>query len=514
MSFKFSNKSSNKTDNVNSDENKSSIAKQYKKRKFKMGSMATAITAIFVIIVILINVILGVIDNSYSLDLDMTSDGSFTISEQTEEYIKSIDKPVGIKIFFDEDSFESGLQSVYGNDALKSAFESSVKINDNISLEYIDLNLTPNLASDYDTTNINNGYYIVFECGDKKQYLSDYDFYVFGTDPITGTYYDSNYQLVIDGDQIERMMVQKMLAVTADELPVIAVVSGHNDVGITYFAYLAEQMGVTMQSISLITNEIPLDAKAVILPAPTTDYTKQEIDKLNQYLEREGSGNIVFFGDSSQGIMPNLEAFLQEWGIGLKTGTLNESDSANYISGSPDMFDTILDTTVYSFASGLAGQPVLSYKARPMELLFEENNGIVAEAILSSYSTAGILDDTGNVQETMSYPLLTQSYTYDLGGNEDNFDCVYVYASTAMFDQSLLEYYSGAINNEALAQSMITTLTVSEYDVDIPQRNITSRVLNISQMQAIVIGLIVFVMFVPVIVLIIGFGLWFRRRRL
>lgn len=513
MSFKIFNKKSNKTDSINN-ENKSSIAKQYKKRKFKMGGLATAITAVFVAIIVLINVILAVIDNSYSLDLDMTSDGSFSISEQTEEYLKSIDKPVSIKIFFDKDSFETGLQNVYGNDALKSAFESSVKINDNISLEYIDLNLTPNLASNYDTTNINNGYYIVFECGDKKQYLSDYDFYVFGTDAITGTYYDSNYQLVIDGDQIERMMVQKMLAVTSDETPIIAVVSGHNDVGITYFAHLAEQMGVEVQDISLITNDIPQDTKAVILPAPTTDYTKQEIDKLNQYLEKEGSGNIVFFGDSSQGVMPNLEAFLQEWGIGLKTGTLNEGNSANYISGSPDLFDTVLNTAIYSFASDLTGQPILSYKARPMELLFEENDGILAEAVLSSYPTVGILDDAGNIQEALSYPLITQSYTYDLGGSEEHFDCVYAYASTAIFDQSLLEYYSGAINNEALAQSMITTLTASEYNIDIPERNITSRVLDISQMQAIVIGLMIFVMFVPVIVLIIGFGLWFRRRRL
>ena len=71
-------------------------------------------------------------------------------------------------------------------------------------MQYIDLNLVPELSNKYDTSLISNGNLIVFECGENQEYISDTDLYVLGTDATTGTYMDANGNLVIEGDQIER----------------------------------------------------------------------------------------------------------------------------------------------------------------------------------------------------------------------------------------------------------------------------------------------------------------------
>lgn len=65
-----------------------------------------------------------------------------------------------------------------------------------------------------------------------------------------------------------------------------------------------------------------------------------------------------------------------------------------------------------------------------------------------------------------------------------------------------------------MATTLINTLGARSVNVDIPDRNITDRILKINQAQATTIGLFVFVIFVPLFILVTGFIVWNRRRKL
>ena len=101
----------------------------YKNRKIKLSGIAAGITALVIAAIIVVNVIVGVIAQRYPMDLDMTSDSSFTMSDETADYVKSIDKKVTITFFLTEEEARSVFQTYYGNDSALRALEYCTQIN-------------------------------------------------------------------------------------------------------------------------------------------------------------------------------------------------------------------------------------------------------------------------------------------------------------------------------------------------------------------------------------------------
>lgn len=489
----------------------------YKNRKIKLSGIAAGITALVIAAIIVVNVIVGVIAQRYPMDLDMTSDSSFTMSDETADYVKSIDKKVTITFFLTEEEARSVFQTYYGNNSALRALEYCTQINPNITMQYIDLNLVPELSNKYDTSLISNGNLIVFECGENQEYISDADLYVFGTDATTGTYMDANGNLVIEGDQIERCIVKSLMLVTTDDRPGASIIEGHDEVGCPYFSYWIEQNGLKLSYTELLLEDIPEDTDFIVIPAPTTDYSQAEIDKLNEFLDRNGSNSIIVFLEASQPDLPNFNAFLEKWGIKPESGMIVETDSSNHESGLPELITTITGDAEDNFIDTLGNRPILTYRTRAMSTLFESNDDIQVETLLQTYKTTAIINEDGSYGEEQSFPVITRSFrTGEASDSEEGpvTDSVYVFATVELFNQSIIETYSGAINNESMATTLINTLGARSVNVDIPDRNITDRILKINQAQATTIGLFVFVIFVPLFILVTGFIVWNRRRKL
>ena len=51
--------------------------------------------------------------------------------------------------------------------------------------------------------------------------------------------------------------------------------------------------------------------------------------KIDEYLDNDGhfGKNLYYFADPTQPELPNIEEFLSEWGIGVGTGTVVETDA-------------------------------------------------------------------------------------------------------------------------------------------------------------------------------------------
>ena len=215
--------------------------------------------------------------------------------------------------------------------------------------------------------------------------------------------------------------------------------------------------------------------------------------------------------------MPNFNAFLEKWGIKPESGMIVETDSSNHESGLPELITTITGDAEDNFIDTLGNRPILTYRTRAMSTLFESNDDIQVETLLQTYKTAAKINEDGSYGEEQTYPVITRSFrTGEASDSEEGpvTDSVYVFATVELFNQSIIETYSGAINNESMATTLINTLGARSVNVDIPDRNITERILQINQAQATTIGLFVFVIFVPLFILVTGFIVWNRRRKL
>ena len=68
--------------------------KSFNKKKLKYGSVATVITVVFIAVIVFINLIAGILTERKGLKLDLTPEKYYDISQQTIDYVSSIDKDV------------------------------------------------------------------------------------------------------------------------------------------------------------------------------------------------------------------------------------------------------------------------------------------------------------------------------------------------------------------------------------------------------------------------------------
>ncbi|MGN1417089.1 MAG: hypothetical protein ACI4XF_09605, partial [Oscillospiraceae bacterium] len=65
--------------------------KKYSRRKLKYGGAATAVTLIVIAVVVLVNVVLSVLSDRMNMSIDITPDGTFEISQETIDYLATVD---------------------------------------------------------------------------------------------------------------------------------------------------------------------------------------------------------------------------------------------------------------------------------------------------------------------------------------------------------------------------------------------------------------------------------------
>ena len=73
-------------------------------KKLKHGTMATVFTCVFLALLVLVNVVTTVLFERYPITIDLTKDKIYSMTEQSEEYVKKVDRDVLVTIFADEDT--------------------------------------------------------------------------------------------------------------------------------------------------------------------------------------------------------------------------------------------------------------------------------------------------------------------------------------------------------------------------------------------------------------------------
>jgi ABC-type uncharacterized transport system involved in gliding motility auxiliary subunit len=69
-----------------------------KNRRFRHGTMAITITVCFIAFILLFNVALGLLSERYALQLDLTKNNIYFISDKTKEFLDGIGKDVQIYV--------------------------------------------------------------------------------------------------------------------------------------------------------------------------------------------------------------------------------------------------------------------------------------------------------------------------------------------------------------------------------------------------------------------------------
>ena len=507
------------------DENKALEAKKEKKekkpfnkRKFKYGSLAAAITAVFITAVVLLNVFATQLTDRYGLKIDTTKEQLFEISDQTIDYLDTLNEDITIDVMTSEEELDSG--SKYYK-LVKEVTEKYAQNSKKITVHYYDIEKHPEVVtkySQYTNDNISRANIVVF-CNGRIKVLQMSDFYEVETNYQT-------YEQTIKAITAEEKLTSAIMFVADPNPPKIAVLKcQQSDVvaaAVSQFPEILKNNGYTVEDVDPLTQDIDESYSAVILAAPYSDLTETVIEKISTYLENGGKygKNLYYFANFDQRETPNLDKFLEEWGIKAGKGYVSNVNSSEMlkigIAGLQNYY--AVPQAALEGENGLlvksADLPIAMPMARPLELTFTEGDGRETEVILKTSSTSVVVDENTTNENVESLPqasqnVLVRGSKHRYEGEEKISSNVYACGSALFIDYYITS--TNALNNQELAVSLFNKGTGKDGGMTILSKSMVVERINISEQQARFIVLLVQII-IPVAIAAVGLVVYLRRR--
>lgn len=475
------------------------IKSTLKTRKFKRGSAASAITVLFIAIVVVLNIIVGSLGERFNLSWDLTSNKAFTLTDQSINFINTLNKDVEIILLNDEASFAS--QNEYFSQA-NTVLKQYAKHSDKIKLTYIDLAKNPTfIQSNYPDEDLTTNSIIV-RSANKYKIISINDIFDVG--------YGYSGQQGITASKAEQEVTAALVYVTSDSQTKVAFLKGYGEQDYSTFSELLKKNNYDVSEISLLTEDIPSDVNAVIVFGPDRDYDSKGITKLEQFLSINGK-NLVYAPNPNKTEKTVISDLLSKWGIKVKSGIVYETNSKRMTSNM-SIFEAISDYVDSTYTENLKTTdiPVLIPACKPLEVLDKDH----VKVLLQYSETSGVMpidadkkfDFKGNISGPIPSTVVS-SKTLSDGAKPNN---VAVIGSFAALTSDYLSATS--LNNSAYFTNMLNVMLDREdVGIIIESKTIGGEELGINASQANTLGL-AFAAFIPIIVLAIGIVVNVKRK--
>lgn len=404
--------------------------KKVNRKVLKHTTMATVLSVFFIAIVVMINIVASIIFDRYPLTIDLTENSKYSISQESIDYVKAIDSEITVTVLAEEEAFSAVNEyTVQAQELLRRYRE----YNSNIEVKYVDLLKNPEIKSDYPDVTLKD-YDILFETyvtdeetGEKFQrvkvvtltdmvswnteFLSQFESYYGDINAFSETYGAVNvvaaYGGAIVGSSAEQALTSALMSIT-DPNPVdVAILTGRDEAtDLGSFKRLLSANGYNLTTIDITTEEIPGNIDLIIVPAPKKDYLDTEIKKLSDFLINGGSleKDMIYIASVKQAQTPNIDEFLVEYGIKIPQAIVYENDSTHvYADLQTQTYINIADVVSENYLQDINTDSLLLavMNARPIELLFEEQNMMVTEKFLTS-TNQGYTFDYEDFDEPLS----------------------------------------------------------------------------------------------------------------
>ena len=373
--------------------------KPFKKKKLKYGSVAVVITVVFIAVVVFVNLIAEILTDKKNLKLDLTAQKYYEVSQDTIDYIKDIKKDVVIDVMYQKENFEKSSYMKMVLETLNKYQQNS----DHIEVEFHDIVSEPDVINKYSDVysgTIQQGS-IVVACGDRVKVISSIDD-LFTID--TSSYYQTGSS-TITGYKGEQELTSAVMSVTDANPKKAAFITGYNGSSI-YHSYnsnavnslynLMNKNGYEISQIDILNDDLsPDDYDIVVLPAPVNDLTTDCISKLDDFLYNGGKldRNMIYIADIFQYKTPNIDDFLEIWGIEVGDSVVYESNAdknqkVTISTGSAEA--PIVSSVDDDFTSGLSNTklPIVAPVSRNINLLFDANVDRTTDSLLQTSDTA------------------------------------------------------------------------------------------------------------------------------
>ena len=467
----------------------------------KHGTYRAGMSVIACAAVVLVNLIAGNLPSQY-LKYDVSEQKLFTTGEQTAEVLKNLDEDITLYLVAQQGSEDTTLLEL---------LERYEGLSSHISVKTIDPVLYPNFLSQYTDENLSENSVLVV--GQERSRAVDYyDIYQYSVDY-------STYSSTLDSFDGEGQITSAVAYVTADEIPVLYTLEGHDEAALSAsLTSSIEKENIEIKSLSLLTNEaVPEDAQMLLIYGPLSDISEDEKNKITNYMDR--GGQVIYLRGYTDQETPNLDSILNEYGISLAEGIVLEGDSDHYLPNYP--YYLLPDINYSAYTSDVLSHYVLMALAEGMtetaagtESGEEEDGSLNYESLLTTsaeaYSKVNLESENlgmedGDIAGPFDLGVVVTKTLDD--GNEAK---LIVFSSETLLDEQVDAMVSGG--NSTLFMNVLSQLADHESTVSIEAKSMSVTLLTVTAGSAIFWGLLT-ILIIPLFLLSLGGVIWFQRRK-
>lgn len=468
-------------------------------RRMKYGGMAAALTAAFLAAAVLLNLVLQTAAQRVPLSVDLTANQAFALSEESKAFLRKLEKPVSITVLIDELTLENA-GGYYAQ--AREIMDQYEKYSSLVEVRYVDPVVNPGIIAQYPELLLEE-YDILVVCGGRQEKTSLPALFQTGYDQAAGTQY-------IQASCAEREISSAILRCVSDRREKVLLLTGQEEVYPDALRELLRDGGYEAAERNLLTDTLDGDARAVLLMAPQRDLELDMLQKLEDYLEGGADRTLIFAAHPSSGMLPNLTAFLAQWGITLGDAIVMESDAARYANGLP--YICLVDYAGADYAEDLTAS-FLSPLGRTIVPSFSEKGVYTTEVLLtygeSAYAQPMDADADWSLEDFGTWPALIRSTRTSHVDGAVYQGRVLAFASAASFDAGALE--NASVSNRQYISNVLGAATARPDGLTIPTKALAQPQLGITQAQY-YLYCALFVVALPVVILVIGLAVWLRRR--
>ena len=471
-------------------ENKQSLST----RTAKVGGYSVVLALIVLAILVAVNVLFSVLPSKFT-QFDISAAQLYSLTSDTKVVATNLDKDVTIYWIT-----QAGQEST----VLDKLLDRYQDLSDHITVVKKDPDIYPTFAQQYtDETVVNNS--LVVECGDKSRYISYDDIYQVDT---TSYYTTGSVSQSFDG---EGQITSAIDYVVSDELPKIYLLSGHGEGALsdTFSSELTRSNYETVEDFSLLNvDEIPEDCDTILINAPTSDISDEELTMLRDYVQ--GGGKLlVLSGPQKNATLTNLDALLADYDVTVNDGVVVDTDREHYAFtapyvlmpniGSSDITDPLTEESSHVIVPIAQGLTVGSNSS--VTALLTTSDEAFSKA--AGYAMTTYEKEDGDTDGPFTLAVSIEDST--AGGKV-------VWVSTDYLLDDMYNSYSSGANLDLVMNSLSWMIGKNDA-VSIRAKSLNNTYLTISSSSATVLK-IVMIGVIPVCFLLLGIDEVLRRRKM
>lgn len=525
--------------------------KPFNKKKLKYGTVATVITVVFIAVVVVLNLIAGVLTDRKDLKLDLTKEKYYEVSQDTIDYIQSIDTDVEIAVMAKESDFATS--GTYMKMVLET-LEKYEQHSDHIKINFYDVASNPDVVTKFSANyngEISEGN-IVIASGERVKVLTVNNLFNIQSDYYSGSSSVKSYK----GEQ---ELTSAIMSVTDANPQRVAFISKYNGSAVYHSdnAYsisalysLMDKNGYEVSEVDIMTDTLsPDDYDMVVLPAPVNDLSEDSIKKLDDFLYNNGDldKDMIYIADVLQYSTPNIDAFLEVWGIEIGTSIVydSSSDKSQYVTTMKGQLSAPVATIAEdTYSEGLSNTklPIIVPLARPVNLLFDANVDRTTTALLTTSDTSFLYPlemqtaeevkakaeaaengeetteeeteettefDPDSAEKSAQTVMAVATKTNMDSNNTAHVNNVMVIGGATILDQVLT--YSNTYNNAEYVINAVNKMCGKENGIIIAEKDLSVQTIDIKSSQIKAISRTV-IFIIPLIVVAAGIVVFLRRR--